>query len=320
MSKLRIAVLRGGPSGEYDVSLQTGGSVLKHMPEKYQAYDILISKDGRWHREGVARSPDRALLGIDAVVNALHGEYGEDGKVQQLLQSLGIPYTGSNSLASALAMNKVLSKKAFENHGIKTPYYAVIRRGDDINEKTSYIFNHFLLPFIVKPASSGSSLGVTLVKNFDNLFDAIEKALSISDTALIEDYIKGKEATCGVVDGFRGEQTYALLPVEIAHGPQHDFFNYEAKYGGGTQEICPGRFSDSEKEEIQRLAKHVHNSLGLRHYSRTDFMIHPRRGIYVLEVNTLPGMTSESLFPKSLAAVGSSLGEFLDHLISLAIG
>ncbi len=319
MTKLRIAVLRGGPSGEYEVSLKTGASILKHLPEKYQAHDIFISKDGAWHREGVERSPERALVGIDAVINALHGEYGEDGKVQQILQQLGVPYTGSDSLASALAMNKILTKQAFENHGIKTPYYAVIRRGDNVEEKTAYVFSHFLLPFIVKPASSGSSLGVTLVKNFNDLFPAIEKALAVSDSVLVEEYIKGREATCGVIDNFRNEKTYALLPVEIVQGKEHDFFNYEAKYGGGTEEICPGRFSEAEKQEIQKLARDVHEKLGLRHYSRTDFMVHPRRGIYALEVNTLPGITSESLLPKSLAAIGASLGEFLDHLISLVL-
>ncbi|MCC2630265.1 MAG: D-alanyl-alanine synthetase D-alanine-D-alanine ligase [Candidatus Paceibacter sp.] len=315
MHKLRVAVLRGGPSSEYDVSLKSGGTILKHMPEKYLAHDILISKNGVWHRDGFERSPDRALSHIDVVFNAMHGEYGEDGKVQRILDGLNIRYTGSNSTASALAMNKHLTKKAFQSHGIKTPYHTVVKREDDVDEKLSHIFHHFFLPIVVKPASSGSSVGVTIVHNFSHLEDALLKALTISEVALVEEYIKGKEATCGVINNFRGESTYTLLPVEIIHPKENGFFDYDAKYSGKSQEIVPGNFSDSEKQEIQRLAKHVHDSLGLRHYSRTDFMVHPRRGVFVLEVNTLPGLTQESLLPKSLEAIGCSLSDFIDHLI-----
>jgi D-alanine--D-alanine ligase len=319
MHKLRVAVLRGGPSSEYDVSLKTGATILKHMPEKYQAQDIFISKDGIWHRDGFERTPDRALSHVDVVFNALHGEYGEDGKVQQILDSLRIPYTGSDSTASALAMNKHLSKHAFKTHGIKTPYHTVIRRDDDVDEKLSHVFNHFFLPIVVKPATSGSSLGVTIVKKFTDLEAALLKALHISEAALVEEYIKGKEATCGVINNFRGEKIYTLLPVEIVHPKEHEFFDYHAKYGGASQELIPGNFSAQEKEQIQALAKKVHDAMGLRHYSRTDFMVHPRRGVYVLEVNTLPGLTQESLLPKSLEAIGCPLPEFIDHLITQAV-
>jgi D-alanine-D-alanine ligase len=320
MHKVRVAVLRGGPSSEYDVSLKSGATVLKHMPEKYHAHDILISKNGDWHREGVVRTPERALAGIDVVFNAMHGEYGEDGKVQKILDHLRVPYTGSGTLASSVGMNKILSKNVFKQHNIKTPYHIVVRREDDVNTKLKEVFNHFLLPIIVKPASAGSSIGVTLVRDFHNLHDALVNALAISDAALVEEYIKGKEATCGVVENFRGEKMYALFPVEIIHEKHHDFFNYDAKYSGGTQEIVPGRFADHEKIAIQNIAKQAHEALGLRHYSRADFMVHPRRGVYLLEVNTLPGLTSESLLPKSLEAVGCSLPDFLDHLITQARG
>lgn len=317
--KLNVAVLRGGPSSEYEVSLKTGASILKHMPEKYRAHDILISRDGRWHREGLERDPARALAHMDVVVNAMHGEFGEDGKVQKILDGIGVPYTGSGAIASAIGMNKILSKQAFAHHGIKTPYYAVVTREDNLAEKTKYAFEHFMLPIVVKPASAGSSVGVTIVKAFPELEAALRLALSISESALMEEYIKGKEATCGVADGFRGEKTYTFPPAEI-RPHKGDFFNFESKYeDDGADEICPGNFSDAEKAEIQRLAKLVHESLGLRHYSRTDFMIHPRRGIFVLEVNTLPGMTPASLLPKSLAAVGCTYPDFIDHLIQLAL-
>lgn len=319
MSKLRVAVVRGGPSSEYDVSLKSGSTILKHLPQKYHAHDILISKDGMWHRDGLERTPVRALAGMDVVFNAMHGQFGEDGKVQKILDHIGIPYTGSDSMASALGMNKVLSKKAFEHHNIKTPYFAVIRKEDDLGEKMNHVFHHFLLPFVVKPANAGSSVGVSIVKNFAHLEDALLHAFTFSDTVMIEEFIKGREATCGVVDNFRGETIYSLLPVEIIHPKENPFFDYDAKYGGKSQEIVPGRFSEAEKNEIQRLAKHVHESLGLRHYSRTDFIVTPKRGIFVLETNTLPGMTEESLMPKSLEAIGCSIADFLDHILTQAL-
>ncbi len=318
MSKLHVAVLRGGPSSEYDVSLKSGAAVLKHMPEKYHAHDIFISKDGTWHRGGLERTPNRALAHIDVVFNALHGEYGEDGKVQKILDHLHIPYTGSGSIASSLGMNKVLSKKAFERHKLKTPFYKVVKKTDDVEALTKHAFHNFFLPLIIKPANAGSSVGVTLVKDFRHIEPALKKAFEFSDTALMEEYIRGREATCGVVDNFRGASTYPLLPIEIIHSKEHDFFNYDAKYGGGTQEICPGNFTPEEKAELQYLAQKAHEALGLRHYSRSDFIVTPRRGIYILEVNTLPGLTTESLLPKSLEAIGCTFPEFLDHLITLA--
>ncbi|MES2437035.1 MAG: D-alanine--D-alanine ligase [Patescibacteria group bacterium] len=318
MTKLRVAVLRGGPSSEYDVSLKSGGAVLKHLPEKYHGHDIFISKDGTWHRDGMEKSPERALAHVDVVFNALHGEYGEDGKVQQILDALALPYTGSGSMASAVGMNKILSKNAFTHHGLKTPYHTVIRHTDNLKEKVSYAFHHFFLPIVVKPATSGSSMGVSIVKNFNHLEEAFHNAFQYSDTVLMEEYIRGKEATCGVIDGLRGETHYILPPVEIIHPSHTDHFDYESKYNGKTQEIYPGNFTALEKAEIQRLAKLAHESLGLRHYSRSDFIVTPRRGVYILEVNTLPGLTPQSLLPQSLESIGVSFPDFLEHLITLA--
>jgi D-alanine-D-alanine ligase len=319
MTKLRIGVLRGGPSNEYDVSLQTGAAILKHMPEQYHAHDILISKDGTWHRDGFERSPDRVLKGLDVIFNGLHGHFGEDGKVQKILDHHGIPYTGSGAFASALGMNKILSKKAFERHGIRTPQYIVVRKSDNREEKIIKAQQQFILPVVVKPAMSGSSVGITIVKNFHHLEEALARAFAHSQTALIEEFIRGKESTCGVVEGLRGERVYTLLPVEIVPAKEQEFFDYDAKYNGASQEIVPGRFSETEKREIQHLAKLVHEALGLRHYSRTDMIVSPTRGVYVLEVNTLPGLTPQSLMPQSLQAIGISFKDFLHHLISQAL-
>jgi len=175
------------------------------------------------------------------------------------------------------------------------------------------------MPAVVKPVSAGSSVGVSLAHSLGELETALEEAFRYSDQAIVEEKISGREATCGVIENFRGLPVYSLLPVEIIKPQDRDFFDYHAKYSGKSQEICPGNFSAGEKEEIQRLAKEAHRVLGLRHYSRSDFIIHPKRGIYILETNSLPGLTPESLFPISLEAVGSNLPEFLDHIVTEAL-
>lgn len=318
-TKTRVGVLRGGPSSEYEVSLKTGGAVLKHLPDEYEPVDILISRDRIWHEGGVERSPQNILHRVDVIFNGLHGTYGEDGEVQRLLEHFKIPYTGSGPLSSALAMNKIATKKIYKNHGLKTPFSLNID-SDNISRKAiRNIFEGMPAPFVVKPSSGGSSIGVYIVSSLPELEEAVVAAASYSPQVLIEEFIGGKEATCGVVDDFRGDRHYPLLPIEIRH--KKDFFDYEAKYSDdATEEICPGNFSESEKEMIKKMAKEAHKSLGLRHCSRSDFMIHPKRGIYILETNTLPGLTEKSLIPKSLSAIGSTLKEFISHLINKALG
>jgi D-alanine-D-alanine ligase len=173
------------------------------------------------------------------------------------------------------------------------------------------------MPVVVKPASSGSSVGITLVQDIKDLAAALLDAAKHSNEVIIEEYIKGTEATVGVIEGFRGEELYALPAVEIRS--KTDFFDFAAKYEGKSEEIVPAPFSKKIKDELADLARRVHKAVGLRHYSRSDFIIHPKRGIYVLEVNTLPGLTNESLVPKSLRAVGSDTHELIDHLIELAL-
>ncbi|MCK4918680.1 MAG: D-alanine--D-alanine ligase [Candidatus Pacebacteria bacterium] len=314
MFRKKITVLRGGPSSEYEVSMKTGASILDSLPEdKYDISDVAITKDNRWFLEGVEKTPVDILKKSDLVFNALHGEYGEDGKLQKLLDTFGVPYTGSKNISSALAMNKILAKKEYKKVDIKTPVHLEIEKD---NFSIAEIFKTFPMPAVIKPVGLGSSVGVSIIRTGIELDKALQDVFEYSDKAMIEEYIEGKEATCGVVDNFRGEEIYTLLPVEII--PESGFFDYESKYGGGTQEICPGNFSEAEKIEIQKLAKKAHQVLGLRHYSRSDFIISPKRGIYILETNSLPGLTSESLFPKSLKAIGSNLEEFVEHLIDIS--
>lgn len=320
INKLRIAVLRGGPSNEYDVSMKTGSSVLKNLsPDKYMISDVVISKKGDWVTRGILVKPGKFLMGVDMVINALHGGYGEDGKIQKMLDDFGIPYTGSGSLSSAFGMNKQISKEIYRESGIRTPY-SVLLRSDKIEENTiNEIFRKFLLPCVVKTVRGGSSIGVKIVKDLAGLKDTINEFSQIYDSILVEEFIEGRETTCGVIEQFRGKEIYSLFPIEIIPPKEKDFFDYESKYDGISQEFSVGRFTKSENEEIQKMAIEAHKVLGLRHYSRSDFIVHPKRGVYILETNTLPGMTEQSLFPKSLAAVGLSLSEFLDHLIKLTV-
>ena len=310
--------MRGGPSSEYDVSLKTGGAILSNLPSHFEPLDILISKDGTWHHRGLTTTPEKVLRQVDVVFNALHGEYGEDGEVQRTLEAFGAPYTGSGVLGSVLAMNKMKSKEIAKSLGIRVPRGRLVRRDEDPEHVAKEIFVTFLQPLIVKPVSLGSSVGVTMAMGLLPLIESIARLQDAGYDVLVEERVKGSEATCGVVDGFRGVSKYALLPVEIRPANASKVFDYEAKYQGKAEEICPGNFTREQSEELQRRAIEIHDALGLRHYSRSDFIVTPR-GVYYLETNSLPGLTQESLLPKSLQAVGSSLGEFIDHVLTSAL-
>jgi D-alanine-D-alanine ligase len=319
MSHIRVGVLRGGPSSEYEVSLNTGKSVLNELAEHpdYTPIDVFIDKTGDWHLYGAPLDPAELHIHVDVVFNAMHGEYGEDGRVQQVLESLRMPYTGSGVIPSALAMHKARAKEHFKQEGIPVAPSATFSIELDTDETLREIFRSVPGPYIVKPLNGGSSVGIRVAKSYGELHEAVYDAGATSPEVLIERMIKGTEATCGIIDDFRGEPLYALLPVEIVPPDSSSFFDYEAKYGGASAELCPGRFSREETRLIQDYAKAAHKALGLRDYSCSDFIVTPKR-IYLLETNSLPGLTSESLLPKSLRAVGSSVLEFLHHTISRA--
>ena len=316
---LRIGVIRGGPSSEYEVSLKTGGHVLEILSETHRPIDIFISKDGVWHMGGLEKSPEKILKNVDVVWNGLHGEFGEDGKLQEILSSHGVKYTGSEKYPSSITMNKWLTKEHLKSLGIRTPVYELVRQTDNLKEKAKEIFNSIPHPLIIKPVRGGSSLGIKIVDNYVDLYKALYEILSEESDALVEEFIKGKEATVGVIDNYRNQKVYSLPPIEIRHKSQDGYFDFDSKYSGEAEEICPGNFSQSEKKEIETLATLIHQHLGLRHYSRSDFIVSPKRGIYFLEVNSLPGLTKESLIPKALHSVGSSTKDFIHHILLLAL-
>ena len=273
MSKIKVGVLRGGPSSEYEVSLATGANVLgalrEKLADKYAVLDVLIDKKGEWHINGVAVKPEAAVKRFDVVFLALHGAYGEDGKVQRLLETYNTPFTGSGSLGSAIGMNKVLTKKAFKDNGIKTPVDRVIKSSlikKDADKIAHDLFRTFLMPVVIKPVSAGSSVGVSIARDIKELVKGLKEAAQHDEEVLVEEYIKGIEATVGVIEGFRGETLYVLPAVEIV--PKTEFFDFAAKYEGKSDEIVPGRFPLDIKVKLSELARKVHKAVGLRHYSR----------------------------------------------------
>jgi D-alanine-D-alanine ligase len=316
--KNRVAVLRGGPCLEHDVSMRTGSGVLATLASSpFVTKDIVITKGGEWLVHGFVKTPEQALIDIDVVFIALHGAYGEDGTVQRILERLGMPYTGSGSFASAIAMNKVLTKEFLkkEANSIKmAPHIKVTKDGvANVTQLSNSIMQLFGPEYVIKPIRGGSSIG-TVIASKGSLLRSIVQALEENDEIIVEKRIHGKEATVGILENFRSERYYRLPEIEIVPPANTEFFSADVKYTGQTQEICPGRFSRTEKDELLEMAKNVHILLGLKQYSRSDFIV-AEDGIYFLEVNTLPNIGKYSTFSTALASVGASDTELFEHLL-----
>ncbi len=281
---------------------------------------MVITKSGNWLADGRERNPEQILYTVDVVFNALHGTYGEDGTIQRLFDRHAVPYTGSKAFASTIAMNKLLTKQTLESTRSKmAPHVHVTRDSlDDIGRLASQIVDTFGPQYVIKPISSGSSVGTMMVKNPLLLPQALTDALGHYDEVMVEARIQGREATCGVAERYRGSKLYAFPPIEIVPPPSAEFFDKNVKYSGETEEICPARFDHDTKKEIEEASKFVHEKLGLSQYSRSDFIL-ADDGLYFLEVNTLPGLTKESLLPKAIHAVGGAYPDFIAHLITDAL-
>jgi D-alanine-D-alanine ligase len=319
MNKVKVGVLRGGPNEEYEVSLDSGANVLRHLPkDKYETHDILIDRDGLWHHQGLPIEPAKLRNRVDVVFNAMHGIYGEDGTVQKMLDDLMIPYNGSGAYSSGIAFNKHAAKKIVQGAGIQVPRHVTIGVDEASERHLLNIFRTFHHPSVVKPVAYGSTIGVTIADSFHDFLDGIAEAFNYGTRVMIEEYIPGQEATCGVIEDYRGQRYYRMMPIEVVPHSGTGFFDYDAKYAGKSDEICPSRFKRSIVREIEELTERVHRILGLKHYSRSDFRIHPRRGVFYLETNTLPGLTTGSLIPLSMRASGCEFPELLDHIVKLA--
>lgn len=307
MKKLRLALLAGGKSGEREVSLKGAAEVAKALnPQKYEVKRYDPATD-------LAKLAAEADT-IDAAFILLHGPFGEDGTVQGFLDLLGIPYQGSGVLGSAIAMDKNLSKILYRNAGLKVPEWYMASQDDIVNP--SKIMGQLSLPLVIKPANQGSSLGMTIARSEEDIAKGLKKAFAIDRQVMVEEFVAGREITGGVI----GNKELTALPlVEIIPGEQYEFFDYEAKYQpGASKEICPAELEEAFTIRAQNSALTAHRALQLRGYSRTD-MIVSGDDIYVLETNTIPGMTPTSLLPQGAAAAGLNFSALLDRLIELAL-
>lgn len=326
MKKPKVAVVLGGPSREHDISLKTGETVLNELKRNgYLVHKTYISLTGEWAvDDGESLSSIEAVnklknLGVEVVFLAVHGSFGEDGTLQALLERSGMKFTGSGTNASILAMDKIMSSDIFAANSVLVPPMATFTRYELIRDnKLRDRIKQLKYPLIVKPASQGSSLGVTLVENDDDLPAAIEFALEHDNKIIIQQYIKGREVSCGVLEDAGSGELTALLPTELIPKGA-DFFDYYAKYTeNATDEITPPKMNEKKIDQIQKIAVNVHKLLGCAGYSRTD-MIVKDDNIFVIETNTLPGLTSTSILPKQAEASNLSFGKMLDSIITCAL-
>lgn len=298
MKKKRIGVLIGGISSEREVSIRTGTAIVKALIEKgYNAFPIDV-------KENICSVLEKS--GIDVAFIALHGKFGEDGTVQGLLELLRIPYTGSGILGSALGMNKIFSKKLFEYHGIPVPPYILLRKTEIERFRMDEI--PFGFPVVVKPSCEGSTVGVNVVSIPEKLYEALDVAFSYDEEILIEKFIPGKEVTVGILDN------KAIGVLEIV--PKVQFYTYEAKYTPGMSEyIMPARLPSDVYEKAMELGEKAHKCLGCDYYSRVDIRIDDNMNPFVLEVNTIPGMTATSLLPKIAQYAGISFPDLVEKIL-----
>lgn len=308
---LKIGVLMGGRSSEREVSLRTGDAVYKALIAKgYPAVKIDVGFDIAERIKGE---------GVELAFLALHGKYGEDGTIQGMLAMLDIPYTGSGVLASALAMDKIAAKKMMLYEGLPTPLFKTISRFEAHNvgleDVSNMVLKEMSLPLVVKAPTQGSSIGITFVKHKDELVKALELAFKYDPAALVEQFIEGIELTAAVL----GNDDPVVLPlIEIISST--GVYDYEAKYTVGMSDhIIPPRIPQEQQNIIKYIALHTYKAIGCRGLARIDFILDQEGNPYVLEVNTLPGMTATSLFPDAARAAGIEFQDLADQIVRLAI-
>ena len=303
---LRVALLAGGASDEREISLASGrgaGNALREAGFSVTELDPAEKKD---LQNLIAGNYDVAFL-------CMHGKMGEDGTLQGFLEMIGLPYIGSGVWSSALAMDKAKSKLFYENAGIQTPVSVTLYSPDDMSVED--ILSTVGESCVVKPATEGSALGVYIVKGADEVKDAIEKAFELDSEVLVETFVKGTALTIAVLGN---EQLEALPVIQIV--PRNEFYDFESKYApGGSQHLCPAPLNAEATEKVQTMAKAAHRALGCSGISRSDFIMDENGEFWILETNTLPGMTETSLLPDAARAAGIEFPELCTRLIELAL-
>jgi D-alanine-D-alanine ligase len=294
----KIAVLMGGPGSERDVSMATGKGVAKAL----RSLGAQVS-------EVDVKGADFTLPdGVELAFLTIHGTFGEDGQLQRILEDRGVPYTGDGVAPSELAFDKIRSKKAFEQHGVATPYWQIVSAGQRPT---------IPIPFVIKAPREGSTVGVHIIKNEREIDPAMQDVATYSREILVERFIPGRELTIGIL----GDQALPILEII----PKGGFYDFTNKYpflnpsaGGGAEHVCPAKISEDETRSIQGLALRAHRALGLEVYSRVDVLLPNEGGATVLEANTIPGMTEASLLPEAAAAAGIGYPELCARIIALS--
>ena len=325
MSKKNVAVVMGGFSDEYKVSLKSGQLIFDSLDrDLYHVYKVVILKEG-WYfldenEERIELNKgdfsvnlkNGEILKFDVCFNIIHGTPGENGILQAYWDAVGQKYTGCDFYQSALTFNKKDTLAVLSKYGIPSAKSVYLRKGDAIDEEK--IISELKLPLFVKPNQSGSSLGISKVKEISELATAIEFAFKEDDEILIESFLDGMEVSVGVLD-YQGE-TIVLGITEII--PEKEFFDYEAKYEGASQEITPARLDDKTREKVEKIAKHAYNSLGMSGFSRSEFII-MNDTPYMLEMNTNPGFSPASILPQQAKIYGISIKDLCGNEVEKAL-
>ena len=302
----KIALLAGGKSGEREISLASGLGAKTALEEA--GFPVTVIDPAK--KEDLKKLIDGDF---DVAFICLHGKYGEDGTMQGLLEIIDLPYIGSNVWSSALAMDKTKAKVFYEHSGIRTPRSITLRKADERNIEE--IVKTVGVRCVVKPATEGSALGVFIVEGVPDIEEAIGKAFEIDSEVLVETYVSGDEFTVAVI----GNENPEALPV-IQIVPSNEFYDFESKYApGGSQHLCPAPLSIAETDEVQRMAVEAHKVLGCRGVSRSDFIKDGNGAFWILETNTIPGMTGTSLLPDAGRAAGLEFSELCTKLVELAL-
>jgi D-alanine-D-alanine ligase len=313
MSRLKVAVLCGGRSGEHEVSLVSAESIIAAMdPERYEIRRILITKEGRWEPYAISPEPG-GNPGIDVVFPVLHGTFGEDGTVQGLLELADLPYVGAGVLASSVAMDKDVMKRLMLERGLPVVEYLVVTRGQ---YQVENICSRFPFPIFVKPANLGSSVGISKAKSCEELRSALALAEQFDRKILVERGIVGREFECSVLGN---DQAVAAVPCEIL--PSREFYDYEDKYIlGKALTVVPADLTPEQTAEVRRLAVACYETVNCEGMARVDFLMEAATGkFYINEINTIPGFTSISMYPKMWEASGLAYPKLIDRLIELAL-
>ena len=312
---MRVAVLAGGRSSEHEISLDSAASIAAGLGEAGHDVDVIsLERDGRWHHQGrqIAQRPGGGIMGADAVWPALHGAYGEDGTVQGLLELLDVPYVGAGVLASALCMDKVVFKDVLAGTGVPQVDYRALRPGEDF----APVLGGLGLPVFVKPARAGSSKGIAKVSDPGEMPAALEAAFAIDTVVIVEALATGIEVECAVLG--HGARVDASVPGEIVL-PEADWYDYEAKYSeGGMELVVPARISDAATARVRELAIETFVRSGCSGLARCDFFV-DGEDVLVNEINTMPGFTKFSVYPKLWEATGIAFPQLCDRLVAIAL-